>query len=167
MPLIVETGAVVANANSYVSLDDANAYHAARGNSTWTGTDAAKEAAVLRAMDYLEKLNWQGDDYDGPAGASGKQPLKWPRRGVVLGGYVWPWDEVHPGVQNALCEAALIELTDPGALAPAFSLGVKREKLGPMETEYFGPASGEVYHTIMQHLRGLVAGGVGIELKRG
>ena len=43
MTLTVETGAIVANANSYVSIADCDSYHTLMGNATWTGTDAVKE----------------------------------------------------------------------------------------------------------------------------
>lgn len=167
MTLVVEDGSIVANANSYVSLDEANAYHASRGDAGWTGTDAVKEAAILRAMGWLESQPWVGRPYQGPVGASDGQRLQWPRVDVTLSGHAWPWDEVHPGVQSALCEAALVELTDPGALSESFVPGVKREKLGAIETEYFTSAAGNAYPALAHPLRGLLRSGGSVELVRG
>lgn len=44
--LVVEDGTGLALADSYVSLDEAEAYFALYPNETWTGTDAEKEGAL-------------------------------------------------------------------------------------------------------------------------
>ena len=40
------------------TIAEADAYHDARGNATWTGTDTAKQQALTRAWDYLRGLRW-------------------------------------------------------------------------------------------------------------
>ena len=170
MPLIVETGAVVANANSYASLDTVTAYHQARGNSDWLHSSEDAEPAILRAMDYLESLPWIGKEYDGPVGATGHQPLQWPRVRVVVNGYTWGCDEVPPQVVKALCEAALIELGNPGALAPELERGgmVLSESVDVISTTYAsGAPAGTAYNKVKQHLRGLLCSSNVMRLERG
>jgi hypothetical protein len=171
MSLIIETGSIVANANSYASLATVTAYHLDRNNTAWAAEahDEVQEAAILRAMDYIEAQNWLGMAYMGPVGGVGYQPLQWPRVDVVVGGYELRCDEVPPKVISALCEAALVELVTPGALSVALERGgaVIREKVDVIETEYAsGAPATTVYQTIRQHLRGLVAGGNSIQLVR-
>lgn len=167
--LIVETGAVVAGANTYASLATVDAYHLARNNTTWTGYDEVKESAILRAMDYIEAQKWLGMAYSGPVGGVGYQPLQWPRVDVYVGGFELAYDEIPPKIISALCEAALVELVTPGALSVALERGgaVIREKVDVIETEYApGAPATTVYQTIRQQLRGLVAGGNAIQLVR-
>lgn len=79
MPLIVETGNIVANANAYCTLDEAEAYFETRlHKSAWdNASDDDKEAAILWATRLLdENVRWYG------APVSNNQPLAWPRSGV-------------------------------------------------------------------------------------
>lgn len=57
MTVVVETGAGVRNANSYVDSAFVSAYLAARNRNTdWdAATDAVQDAAVIAATDYVEK----------------------------------------------------------------------------------------------------------------
>lgn len=52
--LIVEDGTGLADANGYISVTDADAFFTARADAAWTGSSAAKEAAIIRATDYIE-----------------------------------------------------------------------------------------------------------------
>lgn len=165
MALIVETGAVVAGANTYADIATLDAYHLARGNTAWENAEAeAKEAAILRGMDYVESLPWKGQK------SAYANPLQWPRIGVVdRSGYDVPANTVPQGVILALCAAALVELQTPGALAPALERGgmVKREKVDVIETEFMdGAPSSTTYPAIMAPLKGLVGAGNVVELVR-
>lgn len=135
MALIVEDGSGVENADSYLSVADADSHHADRGNAGWTGDGAAKEAALRKATDYLGqayRLRWLG------ARVEAGQALDWPRAGLAtIGGGVVP-DEVR----RATAELALVAL---GAeLNPPLARGgrVKREKVGPIESEFEDGAPG-------------------------
>lgn len=133
-------------ADYYGNLVDAEAYMLARGYA-WTGTDALKEAALLRGSQYIDGMN--GMPVNGRAGcrwifpgrkAVQTQVRQWPRTGAVYrddGGPVDP-DTVPAEVVSASYEAAWRELASPGSLSPDFvaSSLVKREKVGPLETEY-------------------------------
>jgi hypothetical protein len=135
MPLITTPGS--ATADSYISATDAEAYHTDRGNTAWldVGPDA-QEAALRRATAWLDgRYRWVGTL------ASTAQALGWPRVGA--------WDaegrEVASNVvplriRQATAEAALYALT-ADLLAPQRGAAVKRRKVGPIETEYFGTGS--------------------------
>ena len=154
MTITVEDGSVVSGANSYGSVADCDTYHAALGNTTWTGTAAAKEQALLRAMAWIETQLWKGNktEYD--------NPLAWPRDNVSdEDGYTVPDDEVPARVVNCLYEAALIELLSAGALRPALERGgmVTSFSLDGVFSESYstGAPAGTSYSVLTGLLRGL------------
>lgn len=51
---VPEDGTGLANANSYVDVAFADQYFLDRGITTWTGVDAVKQSALVRATDYVE-----------------------------------------------------------------------------------------------------------------
>lgn len=54
MALIIENGTGLPDANSYVSIEEADAYLGARNLTNWTGqSEEVKEAALINATDYL------------------------------------------------------------------------------------------------------------------
>lgn len=131
MALIVEDGTIVTDAESYITVDDADAYHTARGNAAWTGADAAKEALLRKATDYMGQvygLRWKGDR------VSASQVLDWPRDGVEAFGFDVDSDAVPDAVVQACAELALRALR--GALTPDVTRRTVREKVGPIEVEY-------------------------------
>ena len=137
----------------YGTLAAADAYHAARGNAAWTGTDAAKTAALVRGSAYVDSLGrqlqpsglwinlWPGTKTGGRA-----QALDWPRTGAAdyEGNAIGP-TEIPIEVEQATYEAAVRELSTPGSLNPDYvpAALVKREKAGPWEEEYATPVAGE------------------------
>ena len=130
MALIVETGACEANSNSYISLADADAYLVPR--SLWPVTPdvpgenegdpavpdpmvvIAKEAALLRAADYLNTLQWRGQPVDW------QRTMAWPRIGVQLpdGGTI-PMSLVPKAVAQAQTELAAMIVAGTNPPAPA------------------------------------------------
>lgn len=142
MTLLVETGAVVAGAESYVSATDASAYHTARGNSTWSLlTTPQMEEALRRATDYMIQMfrsSWKGYR------KSSLQTLDWPRTFVYLEPFVhgivgtYPFlvsDTIVPvEVKNACAELALRAAA--ADLAPDLERGVRSETVGPLRVEY-------------------------------
>lgn len=135
MSLTVETGTGSALSDALISIVDADAYHTARGNTAWTGADADKEAAIRRATAFLSNsFIWAGLRTNGRS-----QALAWPRGGVVdQEGNGIESDEIPVEIKDACAEIALRELVTPGAMNPDFTASemVKREKVGPLETEY-------------------------------
>lgn len=150
MAFVVETGSIVPNANSLVSLAEANDFHSDRNNVNWTGTDSVKEAAIIRATDYLEQAyydKWLGER------VSDVQSLSWPRSGVENVD-----DDVIPvRLKQAVCILALEALT--GDLNPTLARGglVKREKVDVIEVEYMDGAKGQTTRPAVDGLlRGLI-----------
>lgn len=140
--LVIEDGSVVAGANSYVDADDVVAYAALYGGAWSPSTEALGEQAILRAMLYVEGF---ADEFRGDP-VSGSQALSWPREYVAdKRGTAWLDATVIPdAILNAVCEAAIIELANPGTLQTssiATTQTVKRlrQKVDVLEkeTEYF------------------------------
>ena len=131
MALIVEDGTGKADAESLITLAAANTRHTALGNTAWTGTDAAKEAALRRATIYMEQAYrsaWKG------ARRTIEQALSWPRYGVTVDGFYLDSDAIPTDVANACADLALRALA--GDLSEDQTRAIKREKVGPLETEY-------------------------------
>ena len=159
MSLIVETGAVISNANTYISLDYADTYCEDMGYTAWAScTETEREAAILRAMRYIEGLSWKGIKYDYD------DALKWPRSGVYdEDGYAIDYDEIPTAVKKALAQAAYEESQSSGVLLPTYQTGIKREKIDVIEIEYFGnstvSAPGKVFDAILSYVKGLIEDG--------
>lgn len=131
MALVVETGAGLAGAESYISVADADARHTALGNSAWTGDDSVKEAALRKATEYMEQAfrsRWSG------VRRTGTQALSWPRAYVLVDGYGVESDVVPSIVANACADLALKALSED--LNADLERAVVRKKVGPLETEY-------------------------------
>jgi hypothetical protein len=134
MTIVVTPGA--SNAVAYDTAANADAYFTARGITTWTGTEAAKEAALVRGCDYLERRyrgRWVGYS------STEAQSLSWPRAYVSdFDGYAIDGDEVPEAVKRANFEAALLILTGTD-LEPVLDRGGapirNRVKAGPVESE--------------------------------
>lgn len=74
MGIITETGAGTTGANSYTTLEEADAYHADRDHTEWAeASTTAREAALITATDYIEA-------FYRPLlpSVSTTQPLQWP-----------------------------------------------------------------------------------------
>lgn len=131
MSLIVETGQGLPNAESYISVADADARHASLGNTGWTGTEATKEALLRRATAYMEqayRLRWKGTR------VYRVQALSWPRYGAVVDGYDLESTTVPTEVANACADLAMKAAA--GDLAPDLERGLIRKKIGPIEKEW-------------------------------
>jgi hypothetical protein len=109
--LTVETGIGVTNANSYVELTYADAYHAEFGNADWAGYDnTTKENALIQASHSCDIQ--YGDKYRGilvPAQNTTRK-LLFPRLPFRdLYGILWAAKVPHY-ILNAVCELALAKL---------------------------------------------------------
>jgi hypothetical protein len=141
----------------YGTLAAADTYHAARGNSTWTGTNAAKEIALLRGSEYIDQAYRSG--FPGYKTELRDQLREWPRAwavdtdGVSIGSTVVP-DEVI----NASYEAALRELVDAGSLLPDYTPGgqEKRVKVDAFEVEYTAPHGAASVLPVISIIRGIL-----------
>lgn len=162
MSLIVETGSGLTNADSYISLADANSYVADHGNpSSWSAaTDDEKEEALRLGTQYID-LKY-GNRFLGVRG-SRDQALNWPRSAVIdIEGYSYDSDEIPVCLKQVVVEAALRHLADDDLLGVIENNGtVKREKskIGPLEdeVEYVnGKSQASAYPKIRALLRPLI-----------
>lgn len=158
MTIVVTAGS--ASAVAYDTAANADAYFTERGITTWTGTDAAKEAALIRGADYLDRRyngRWVG------VKSTSTQAMAWPRSYVDdVDGYAIDADEIPLAVKRANYEAALLVLTGTD-LEPVLTRGGaptrERVKAGPVETETeynAGAPARSVITTIDGLLEGLV-----------
>ncbi len=181
MALIVETGAGVTGAQTLADMAYADAYFALRAKSDWAGEDAAKEAALVSGMDYLNGLSWLGD----PVKYS--QMLCWPRVGVPINmgcsrsyyqdgflmgqahtGY-WPSNEIPEKVKQAQCEAALRYLTGTDML-PDLKRGgqIIMKRVDVITTQYAnGAPAGTRFLAVEALLRPFLKSGNVVDLVRG
>lgn len=156
MAFIVETGDIVPGANSYVSVDFADAYHSDRGNESWADlTTEEKQSALIKATDYLEQAyagRWKGEPL------KDDQALAWPRE--VEG--------IPEKLKQACCQLAL-ETIGGASLNPTQGQTVKREKVDVIEVEYMtgqeGGRTGTRRPAIDQLLYGLITGGSALNAK--
>lgn len=131
MALIVEDGSGVANANSYVTVDEYRDYAEPRG-VVLPASDTDAETQLILAMDYLEIQPWSGmQTYD-------PQSLAWPREQIYIS-YNLIADDVIPNKIKFAQMQLAIQVNAGIDLMPTVAGGtssVVREKVGPLETEY-------------------------------
>ena len=156
--------------NSFVSLADADAYFLDRVNATWAAaTDANKQAALIRATDYLVQKytgRWKGSI------TATSQALPWPRMGVVTAdGITISSSSIPTAVENATSEMALRALSNENLFADIGpgSENLKRNKVDVLEKEYFQGASTQNTYTIVSGILKdyVVNTGNGIPITRG
>lgn len=164
MALIVEDGTGLETAESYASVAQADARLAALGMTNWaTLTTTEKEQALRRATVAMVQFcggRWKGTRI------YRIQALDWPRYGVEVDGYGIPSTEVPVDVVSACIDLALKAAA--GDLNPDLSRAVKREKVGPLETEYadYAPQSTR-YRALEQALSSYLRGsGASVPLYR-
>lgn len=164
MTLIVEDGSVVDNANSYVTVAQADTFLENQGDATWTGvaTDEGKESALIQATSYLQqkyRLLWKGSRVEA------FQSLDWPRSGVDVPDFFDPFfrqinvplqfqdtvfipsNMIPVEVQQSqmLLASSVINPTTgeaTTALQSGYGRKTKREKVGDLEVEYMTAEDG-------------------------
>lgn len=159
MALIVETGQGLSDAESYASVSDATAYHAARGNpAAWSSASlAAQETALRSATDYIERKyasRWKGQRW------LSTQRLAWPRSRVEVDAMLLPLSPLPRELREATFEMALRYVSGTTELIPdVTSPGTIKEesvKVGEIETKtvYMG---GKIQQTDFAEVRVLIA----------
>jgi hypothetical protein len=157
---IVETGTGNVNAVSLCSNEDADLYHARRGNTSWTQiAHTEKHGLLVKATEYITQVyrrRWQGERN------TSTQALDWPRTGVVVDGFALDTDIVPLEVKKAVAELALRASTM--TLLPDEERAATREKVGPIETEYSEFSSQTMKYKMIDswlapYLSGLGSGG--------
>lgn len=145
MSFIVENGTVIAGANAYMTVAEADAYFANRMVTTWMAlVPDVKQALIIAATDYID-IRWGA--YLKGCRLTDTQPLEFPRTAFV--------DDAGVGVipetlKKATAEYALRADTAP--LAPdveqdasGYQVSRKIEKVGPIEERtdfaFLGPGA--------------------------
>jgi hypothetical protein len=107
MALITEDGSNVPNSNSYLSVADADSYHALYGSSDWAGNITAdKEAALIKATRSIDLL--YGQRFISIPQWS-NQSLLWPRQTCVINRIqVIQSASIPRQLKEAVAEAALM-----------------------------------------------------------
>lgn len=140
--IIVETGSIVAGANSYGSVADADAYFSDRNNTTWAALDAVtvKPSLLIQASDYMLqsfRTRWQGYR------VSILQSLDWPRFQVLNWGapgqygpapYYYPPNFIPNEIKWAQFELAY--RASQGSLAPDIEPVQSSLQLGSLKISY-------------------------------
>lgn len=130
MALVVEDGTGMANANSFVSRADYIAFAALRG--VVIPDTVASDVELVKAIDKILTMCFKGTK------AVDGQALPFPRHEEdYLGVLVYPDDEVPADVIRGQILFAMA-VHDGVDLMPNHvgGVGIKREKIGPIETEY-------------------------------
>lgn len=164
MAFLVEDGTGVANANSYVTVDEADTYFTDRRKQNWVGSDADKQAALIAATDYIEQrfgLQFLGcPEFDA-------QTLSFPRTGLVdpAGNEVEgiPLRLKQAQYEYALCAMAGELFNTPTVDATGLKVTEKKVVVGPIETttKFDGDASISPLRSIPQgdaYLMGYIGG---------
>ncbi len=150
MTLIVEDGSLVANANTYASLNDVKAYALARG--LILADDAQTTINIIKSMDFLEakRKDYQGSKVDIT------QSLQFPRTALVIDDSDFPNNAIPQELKSALCQL-VIELSNGVDLLPTITEApVRMETVGPIVTEY-AVNPGEARSPIMFSVDSLLA----------
>ncbi len=162
MTFTAEDGTGIEAANGYASVAYVDEYHTDRGNTKWTGSSGVKQAAIIRASDYIDKRF--GRKFRGYRNTKA-QGLEWPRTNAVDNdGFYWSM-EVPKQLKKACAEYALRALLlgelspDPYSPVPGMNnatgstvntsivtgeINKVKKKVGPIETEIGYRTSSEI-----------------------
>ena len=163
MPLDITPGG--ASSDSYASIETINAYAVKHGASfPITGSDGPSTAAAIAAAEAAARRATAA--IDGTYGArfigvpaSGQQALEWPRKDAWYRGEELPDDSIPPKIVEAMCEAAIRELANPGSMSPDLKRGgkIKAVGAGSARVEFAdGAPATTVFQSIDGKLNGLV-----------
>jgi hypothetical protein len=127
--------ALVVGENTYATLPDIQAWLTARGYEV-----TATEAAVLRAMDYIETMPWADEREDEDSD-------------------LWWGDDPPQAVIDALCQATRLEVETPYVLQSDSQQRVKRQKVDVIEIEYESGGERTTFPIITRYLGSLLQAG--------
>lgn len=128
-----------ANANSYLTVAEANAYMESRLFTTgWPATDAGADLDTKeRALKWATRTIDANVCFVGAASTS-TQALKWPRTGMLdKNGFAIPSDVVPQDLKNATAELALRLIRSDLTLGSEVGVqGITKIKAGPVELQF-------------------------------
>ena len=135
--MVVEDGTGLTNANSYVSVQEADDYLSIKSATAYALWDAEleQENYLMWATRLLDqRANFQGRKSESTSA------LRWPRSGVTdRDGISLAYDEVPPAIKAATIEIAFNLISkgvDPSAPAADPTGALKRVKADVVEVEY-------------------------------
>lgn len=173
MALVIEDGSGLPNSTSFVTVEEARQYAAARGIELapiGAEGDAAIEIMLIFAVDYLNSLE---EEYSGVRVSPLTQALCYPRKNSTYYNNEYPDDEIPNLLKKAQCQLC-IEQKNGTVLMPSQAAGsaaIVREKVGPLETEYATGTIMSLTSPTMVAVAGLLAplfayGGFGLRIVR-
>jgi hypothetical protein len=131
MAITIIATAGASDANSYITLADAEVYFETRvGSTVWdNATDEQKKALLVNGTRQLDQnFRWNGSI------ASDTQSLRWPRTDAYnCDGEEQASDTIPVDIENATCEMALFVGETTGGTQDN---SVKSAKVGSLEVEY-------------------------------
>lgn len=136
MTITIEAGAGLPTAESYASIAAADARCASLGLTAWAAlAEADKEIALRKGMIFMAtyRTRWAGRR------VYQHQALDWPRYNVVVDGFTVLSTVVPLDIVNACIDLA-VRAGRGEDLLPDLDTGsnaIKKDKTGPLETEYF------------------------------
>lgn len=132
--LIIEDGTGVANANSFVTIDEYKAFAANRGIQLPSGDDPI----AIQLIKAVDAINMYSNLIAGQM-VKPEQAMIFPRSGVPVPGYpdyVYEDYTIPPALKEAQMQFA-VAINSGIDLFPTISgKFIKRRKVGPIETEY-------------------------------
>ena len=142
----------------YGTITGADTYHEARGHTTWTGTETAKKAAMLRGSEYIDQAFRAS--FPGYPTELRDQLREWPRawavdiEGSSIGSTTVPNEVIY-----ASYEAGLRELVSAGSLLPDYTPTdqKKRVKVDVIEVEYNAAHGVQSVLPVISVIRGILA----------
>lgn len=138
MALIIENGTGVEDANTYVSVEEARDIAATRG-LTLSASETELSAQLVSSADRI--TSYEGR-FSG-ARINGTQGLSYPRSRSYRYGSIYPDNSIPKELK--LAQVMLASLLEEGVeIWSTSSAGIKREKVGPLETEYSDSAAESV-----------------------
>lgn len=159
---------------SFATVAESEAYGDARGWTDWNTTtppsSLTKEQKLREATDYiLATFYWPNQP------ASSTQVLPFPMYGLY-DRYGRALTGIPTQLKAATIEAARLALTGSllgGDAAAAATQTIKRERIGPLETEFSETSYDEVrdtrlamVHALLRSIGGCMAGGVNVRLSK-
>lgn len=145
---MINTNSDSSDFNSYASIEELEAFAQARGITLPDN----KKSLLIKAMDYLNGINWAGKK------AKQNQPLPFPRKDIVLDGYLLPSNEIPTPLITAQCMLAIEAISDD-LLPSVREAPVKSESIaGALTVAYAVDESGfkPQYTAVMSILGDLV-----------
>ena len=155
------------NANSYVTLSEANDYFdTSPDSSTWTNkTDDQKKRSLISAARWIDTLVFYGDRCDDG------QALKFPRNNYQVDGVELACSKIPNNIKYAQYELARALANDTDAMTGnvATNGNISEAKLGDLEVKYNLASQGtgsvnnilDVYPWLQSYLGAYMLGGAG------